>query len=551
MLLTIHDANLKKVAFIENDKSGTLNFFGDSWIRYLESTSSVFTFSVFKKSLQYDTMISKTYNVLNERSFVSFRYKGRTYLFNVMSVKESSEVIECYCEYLSLELTNEYMGAYKAEKAMSFIDYMNLWGMVENNAITIGINEVKDQQRKLEWEGEDTALNRLLSIANKFDAEVELVTKLKPDSSLDSFVLNIYKANNGKDIQGVGKRRSDILLQYGRNVKDITRTIDKTEIFNAVMPIGTSSQSTDDAKKTTAAKQASGGKATYTGSEIKYGGKTLSKDNLSKIADYCRKNDLLISGVICQLWLESNWGASNVARLDNNWSGMSGGAQTRPSGVVVTTGSFRPANEGGTYMHYANLDDFFKDYTYLLAHQGIYAVKGKRDIEGYTSGLFRSGGAKYDYAASGYGHYITLMRSIRNGVNQANNSVLDKLDRGELVGNISTSQESHSATSDPRVDKMIQWFEARQGKVQYSMDVGLRGGPNYYDCSSAVFFAMQHASFTGIGTWPFSTETEHDALKRAGFQLVAENRSVPLQRGDIIIWGKRGFSAGVICSAYM
>ncbi|NYS32920.1 phage tail protein [Streptococcus danieliae] len=541
MLLTIHDANLKKVAFVDNTKTQTLNFFNDQWHRSLQHATSTFTFSVFKKSLQYDTMISKTYNVLNERSFVSFRYKGRTYLFNVMEVKETEHVIECTAEYLSMELLNEYCGDYKSDKQMSFIEYMNLWGMVENNAIKIGINEVKDQKRTLEWTGEDTGLKRLLSIAHKFDAEIEFVTKLKPDSSLDAFVLNIYKANDGKDIQGVGKRRSDVLLNYGKNVAGISRTVDKTEIYNATMPIGTTSKTVDDPKKGTAAKQATT-QTGYTGTSIQYAGKTLSKENLSKIVEHCRKNDLLISGVICQLYLESNWGNSNVAKMDNNWSGMSGGAQTRPSGVVVTTGSWRPANEGGTYMHYANLDDFFKDYTYLLAHQEIYAVKGKKDIEGYTNGLFRSGGARFDYAASGYGHYIGLMRSIRSGVNQANNGVLDKLDRGELIGNLGGPAEVSSATKDPRIDKMVQWFEARQGKVTYSM--GARTGPGSYDCSSAIYYAMQAAGFPGIGTWPFSTETEHDALKRAGYQLVAENRQIPLQRGDILIWGKRGFSAG-------
>lgn len=108
MLLTIHDANLKKVAFVDNTKTQTLNFFNDQWHRSLQHATSTFTFSVFKKALQYDTMISKTYNVLNERSFVSFHYKGRTYLFNVMQVKETEHIIECTSEYLSMELLNEY-----------------------------------------------------------------------------------------------------------------------------------------------------------------------------------------------------------------------------------------------------------------------------------------------------------------------------------------------------------------------------------------------------------------------------------------------------------
>lgn len=542
MLLTIHDANLQKVGFVDNEKSQTLNFFNDEWHRSLEKASSVFNFSVFKKALQYDTLVSKKYNILNERAFVSFEYKGKTYLFNVMMVKENEEVIECSCYYLSLELTNEYYGPFKADKAMSFVDYMKIWSTLDFAAIKIGINEVADQKRQLEWEGEETGLNRLLSIANKFDAEIEFETKLKPDSSLDAFVLNIYKANDNKGIQGVGKKRTDLLLNYGRNVSGITRTIDKTEIYNACYPVGTSSESTDDAKKSTSAKQASPAQTGYTGGSIQYAGRTLSKENLSKIVDYCRKNDLLISGVVCQLYLESWWGNSNVAKMDNNWGGFTGGAQTRPSGVVVTTGSWRPANEGGTYMHYASVDDFFKDYAYTLANQGTYAVKGKKNIDDYTKGLFRVGGAKYDYAAVGYGGYIGSMRSLRNGINQANNGVLDKLDRGELIGSIGGAPDTHSATSDPRIDKAVQWFEQRQGKVTYSMQA--RTGPNSYDCSSAIYYALQSAGFQGLGTWPFSTETEHDALKRAGFQLVAENRSIPLQKGDVIIWGQRGYSAG-------
>ena len=49
MLLTIHDANLKKVAFIDNEKQNTLNYFDDTWTRNLETGSSTFEFTVLKK----------------------------------------------------------------------------------------------------------------------------------------------------------------------------------------------------------------------------------------------------------------------------------------------------------------------------------------------------------------------------------------------------------------------------------------------------------------------------------------------------------------------
>ncbi|HGI1916984.1 TPA: N-acetylmuramoyl-L-alanine amidase, partial [Streptococcus agalactiae] len=122
------------------------------------------------------------------------------------------------------------------------------------------------------------------------------------------------------------------------------------------------------------------------------------------------------------------WGDSAVGRRDNNWAGMTGGAQTRPSGVKVTTGMARPANEGGTYMHYASVDDFLKDYTYLLAKQGIYNVVGKKNIADYTKGLFKVGGAKYDYAAAGYQSYTNLMTNIRNGINKASGNILNTID---------------------------------------------------------------------------------------------------------------------------
>lgn len=169
--------------------------------------------------------------------------------------------------------------------------------------------------------------------------------------------------------------------------------------------------------------------------DIHYGGHTFSADNQRALLEWCIKRNLLPSGCICQLYLESWWGASYVGRTDNNWSGMTGGAQTRPSGVVVTTGSARPAAEGGVYMHYANTNDFFNDWTYLIAGHG-YNCAGKQDINSFTMGLFTQGGAAYNYAAVGYAAYAPQMTSIRNGVNGGNGAYLDALDQAWKDGSI-------------------------------------------------------------------------------------------------------------------
>ena len=237
MLLTIHDASLQKVAFVDNDKQNTLNYYDDTWARDLPTGSSTFEFTVFKKAIKSDTALSKAYQYLNERAWVSFRYHGRTYLFNVMTVEENEQTIKCYCESLNLDLINEHANPYKAERAMSFIEYCQEMGLLGFSNLSVGINEISDRRRTLEWEGQDTNLARLLSLAHKFDAEIEFETQLNADSSIKSFRVNVYRENDEKH-QGVGRVRNDIQLTYGKNLTSITRKVDKTGVFNAIRPTG-------------------------------------------------------------------------------------------------------------------------------------------------------------------------------------------------------------------------------------------------------------------------------------------------------------------------
>lgn len=237
MLLTIHDASLQKVAFVDNDKQNTLNYYDDTWTRDLPTGSSTFEFTVFKKAIKSDTALSKAYQYLNERAWVSFRYHGRTYLFNVMTVEENEQTIKCYCENLNLDLINEHANPFKAERAMSFIEYCQAMGLLGFSNLSVGINEISDRRRTLEWEGQDTNLARLLSLANKFDAEIEFETHLNADSSIKSFRVNVYQEND-ENHQGVGRVRNDIQLTYGKILTSITRKVDKTGVFNAIRPTG-------------------------------------------------------------------------------------------------------------------------------------------------------------------------------------------------------------------------------------------------------------------------------------------------------------------------
>ncbi|HEP5759263.1 TPA: phage tail protein [Streptococcus pyogenes] len=240
MLLTIHDANLRKVAFIDNEKQATLNYFNDTWTRYLETGSSTFDFTVFKKAIVSDTGQKRAYNYLNEKAFVSFQYKGKTYLHTIRKVEESEQVIKCYGINLNLELINEYANPYKSPRSMSFKEYCDAMDLLNFTFLKIGVNEISTQKISAEWEGTDTKLNRLLSLAKKFGAEIEFDTHLNADSSIKSFVVNVYHENDDTH-QGVG-RVSPTVLKYGKNLKTLTRTIDKTNIYNMVVPTGRDDQ---------------------------------------------------------------------------------------------------------------------------------------------------------------------------------------------------------------------------------------------------------------------------------------------------------------------
>ena len=237
MLLTIHDANLQKVAFVDNSKQSTLNFYNDTWTRSLQTGSSTFEFTVFKKAIKSDTPTKKAYSYLNERAWVSFKYHGKSFIFNVMQVEEDEQTIKCYCENLNLELINEVANPYKATKAMSFAEYCEAMDLLNYTHLSIGINEISDYKRTLEWEGQETKLARLLSLVKRFDAEIEFDTQLNADSTIKKFSINVYHENDDTH-QGVGRIRNDLQLKYGKNITSITRRVDKTGIFNTIRPKG-------------------------------------------------------------------------------------------------------------------------------------------------------------------------------------------------------------------------------------------------------------------------------------------------------------------------
>lgn len=106
-----------------------------------------------------------------------------------------------------------------------------------------------------------------------------------------------------------------------------------------------------------------------------------------------------------------------------------------------------------------------------------------------------------------------------------------------------TSNDSETVTEieNPIIQKVIDWYYARKGKISYSMIH--RDGPNSYDCSSSIYYAHRECGFPKA-SYPCNTETLHEWLMNNGYERISTNTPWNSIRGDIFIWGKRAASLG-------
>ncbi|HEM3554786.1 peptidoglycan amidohydrolase family protein [Streptococcus suis] len=225
------------------------------------------------------------------------------------------------------------------------------------------------------------------------------------------------KKSLGHDYDAVQKRVTEILKgSTSGNTPKTPSDAPKSEVVN--------SSTEPKTEETGVTGKATDTKITKEDGDLSFNGAVLKKAVLDKILANCKKHDILPSYALTILHYEGLWGTSAVGKADNNWGGMTWAGQgNRPSGVTVTQGSARPSNEGGHYMHYASVDDFLTDWFYLLRSGGSYKVSGAKTFSEAVKGMFKVGGAVYDYAASGFDSYIVGASSRLKAIESENGSL--------------------------------------------------------------------------------------------------------------------------------
>ena len=242
MQIWIHDKNMRKVCALNNNVPGMLPYSNSQWHTYLEYATSTFDFIIPKI---VDGKLHDDVKYINDDMLVSFYYDNTYHVFYVSQLIENDTSFQVTCNNTNLELAQEGAIPYKSDNAQTLAWYLNDMGYLGFANMEIGVNEVADKTRKVEFEAQDTRLAQLRSLMSKFDAEMAFRTELNRDGTLKRFIIDIYQQPD-ENHHGIGKVRGDVVLYFQNELKGVQVTSDKTQLFNAGNFIGQDSVNLND-----------------------------------------------------------------------------------------------------------------------------------------------------------------------------------------------------------------------------------------------------------------------------------------------------------------
>ncbi|WP_374284236.1 phage tail protein [Lactococcus sp.] len=207
------------------------NYSDDTFEEYLDQGAVSFDFTVnkFKNGKLQDYV-----QFLNNKTCFSFVKDDRQYaVFPAGSsgFYEDDYIIRYECLSIDREMALEYVDAFPNTVSHSLGWYIDQMGIISNSQIVIGTNEVSSTLKVINYEAQDTKMNRLISLINNFDGEFEFVTQLDDYGSVEKITLNIVKAQDTVN-SGIGQIREDVILRFGKNILGVQRQ-DNVEFFNA------------------------------------------------------------------------------------------------------------------------------------------------------------------------------------------------------------------------------------------------------------------------------------------------------------------------------
>jgi len=220
--------------YIQDRSESTVATIGDFYEDMHKTLTSTGTGS-------YEFTVSKSepgQEFLNVGNYVVLLDEQNTgHQFTITKVDQLHDEKTVYAEDASLQLLSKEARPWaKSKTAQPASYYFNK--ALEGTGWVIGVNQITNLTRTLEWTDWDTVLTRLLSIATEFDnAELDFHVELDRTNVVRK-VVDIYKQ--------VGAYRDDIQLVYGDTANDIQKTESTENFATAIEGIGSLVENTKE-----------------------------------------------------------------------------------------------------------------------------------------------------------------------------------------------------------------------------------------------------------------------------------------------------------------
>lgn len=231
MQITFYDKNMFETAVADNALMNAIKI-------KKASLTSLFEEATHQVEFEFSKEFGEWWGI-KENGYLAFRFKGDFFRFSIVKFNEDAKTntITIVGDYFNLEMLNENCIAYEKQPARTIVQHFTAMEILPYANFEIGVNELANSTRVLTYTGDEVKYKRLISAINNFGGECEFEIKQKANGQFDKLILNIYKANDGVNYQGVGRNRRDLEITID-NSNNVSRMVDSTEIKTSIEPIG-------------------------------------------------------------------------------------------------------------------------------------------------------------------------------------------------------------------------------------------------------------------------------------------------------------------------
>ena len=217
-MITVTDRKYNKICQLHFGSIGELIAYDDMFEQDLDTGIGIYEFKVDKTHDSIANVVVGCYLFVPDDEI--------TRCFEITRIEEDHDTKVIIAEDAGLDLLGETLPPFKSEQTQKLEYYVSKFTF--DSGWEIGINEVTETTRKLEFEQFETTTKRLRTLAKEFDAELVYTVEMLHDKPHRKLI-NFYKKYNADKV---------IRLEYGTNVTKIKKTTNIENLATAIRSVG-------------------------------------------------------------------------------------------------------------------------------------------------------------------------------------------------------------------------------------------------------------------------------------------------------------------------